>query len=48
MDNLLAELGYIMVMVLKSLMIIRGLEQLKKIYKNLDLTNCQTQVTAQP
>lgn len=45
MDNLLAELGYIAGYGLKSLMIIQGLEQLKKIYKNLDLlTNCQTQV----
>ena len=45
MDNLLAELGYIAGYGLKSLMIIQGLEQLKKIYKNMDLlTNCQTQV----
>lgn len=45
MENLLAELGYIAGYGLKALMIIQGLEQLKKIYKNLDLlTNCQTQV----
>lgn len=49
MENLLAELGYIAGYGLKALMIIQGLEQLKKTYKNLDLlTNCQTQVYFAP
>lgn len=45
MDTLIRELGYIAGYGLKTLIIIQGLEQLKEIYKSLELlTNCQTQI----